>query len=69
MLKVDGDLPEHQHPPQQSEEDAEMIRVDTLPLAGLYEALEALEAEGYGVFVGLWSIAQGMRMKEMMGQF
>jgi hypothetical protein len=27
LPQVDGDLPEHQHPPQQSQDDAEMIKV------------------------------------------
>jgi hypothetical protein len=41
--------------------------VETLRLEGLFEALQEQEAQGHAVFVGLWAIAQGMRMKQMMG--
>lgn len=40
---------------------------ETLPLDGLYESLQKLEGDGYGVFVGLYAIAQGMRLNAMIG--
>lgn len=67
MLQIDGDAPEHQKPPQQSEEDAQMIKVDTIPLSRLYDSLVDMEAQGYGVWVGLWNIAQTLKMKDFMG--
>lgn len=65
-MQVDMDAPENADP-QQSEDDALMgIQLDTLPLHGLYEALQEKEAQGYAIWVGLWSIAQGMRLSSLM---
>ena len=66
-MQVDTGAPENMDP-QQCEDDVLMgITLDTLPLNGLYEALQELEGQGYAVWVGLWSIAQGMRLAQGLG--
>eukprot|EP00798_Chlamydomonas_sp_ICE-L_P022351 gene22351-29444_t len=48
-------------------EDAGAITIETLPINGLYEALKKLEdEEGFAIWVGLYSIAQGMRINSLM---
>lgn len=39
---------------------------ELLPLGSLYESLQKLEGEGFGVFVGLYGLAQGMRLRQMI---
>lgn len=64
FVEVDGDAP----PSPQALEEDETIEVVEVPLDGrLEERLRGFEAEGYGVWVGLHSIAQGMRMGAMYG--
>lgn len=65
--QVDGDALNNQHPSKQSEEDSEFITVDTIPLNGLYDHLQQLEKKGFGVWVGLWAIAQGVRLNQLIG--
>ena len=47
---------------QQSQEDEGAITAMLLSLEHLYEELQRLEQEGYGIYVGLYSIAQGLKM-------
>ena len=42
-------------------------QVSTLPLTGLVDELRSLEAQGYGVWMGLYAIAQGMDVSRAMG--
>lgn len=65
-VQVDGDAPENQNPIQISEEDARLIKREYLSMSNLYEELERLEGEGFGIWAGLWSLAQGMRMAKLM---
>lgn len=65
-VQVDGDAPENQNPIQASEKDARLIRREYLSMLHLYEELERLEGEGFGIWAGLWSFAQGMRMARLM---
>ncbi len=44
-----------------------LLQVELIPVKGLYDTLERLESEGYGIFVGLQCIAQGMRLTSMLG--
>lgn len=66
FIEVDGDAPENQNPIQLGEDDAELIKRDYLSMPNLYEELERLEKEGFGIWVGLWSLAQGMRLAKLM---
>lgn len=65
-VEIDGDAPENAKP-LQSAEDAGMITVETLPLDRLHESLTELEAQGFGIWVGLWSIAQALKMRSWLG--
>eukprot|EP00192_Tetraselmis_astigmatica_P018785 CAMPEP_0117666838 /NCGR_PEP_ID=MMETSP0804-20121206/10607_1 /TAXON_ID=1074897 /ORGANISM="Tetraselmis astigmatica, Strain CCMP880" /LENGTH=258 /DNA_ID=CAMNT_0005474445 /DNA_START=1 /DNA_END=777 /DNA_ORIENTATION=+ len=50
----------------QDKDDAGFISVETLPLDTLLESLEKLEAEGFGVWVGLHSIAQTLKLQSLI---
>lgn len=63
--QIDGDAAENQSPAQCAD-DAGAIEIDTLPLRSLPEALEEQEQAGFAVWVGLWAVAQGMRMQSLM---
>lgn len=60
FLEVDASNQSPQDP-----EDASFITIDYLPIDGLLQSLEALEAEGYGVWSGLYSIAQTLKLQSM----
>ena len=51
----------------QDSEDAGFIQVDTLPLDNLLESLEELESQGYAIWVGLYSIAQTLKLQSLIG--
>ena len=51
----------------QDSEDAGFIQVGTLPLDSLLESLEELESQGYAVWVGLYSIAQTLKLQSLIG--
>mmetsp|Transcript_44379 Transcript_44379/g.112285 ORF Transcript_44379/g.112285 Transcript_44379/m.112285 type:complete len:244 (+) Transcript_44379:96-827(+) len=60
FLEVDASNQSLQDP-----EDASFITIDYLPIDGLLESLEKLEAEGYGVWSGLYSIAQTLKLQAL----
>ncbi|GBF94734.1 ADP-ribose pyrophosphatase [Raphidocelis subcapitata] len=64
FVEVDGDVP----PAPQALEEDESIEVELLELGpGLAASLAGFEAEGFAVWVGLHSIAQGMGLAAMYG--
>ncbi len=67
-FQVDGDALEGAPPPQQALEEDESIEVELVPLGrDLEERLAGFEARGYGVWVGLHAIAQGLKLGAMFG--
>ncbi|KIY95996.1 ADP-ribose pyrophosphatase [Monoraphidium neglectum] len=68
FVEVDGDAYEGGQPAPQALEEDETIEVALLPLdADLEGRLLALEGQGHPVWVGLHSIAQGMKLGAMFG--
>jgi len=65
FAQIDGDAPENQDPVQCAD-DAGAIQIDMLPLRSLPEALAEQEVAGFAVWVGLWAVAQGMRLSSLM---
>jgi len=51
---------------RQDKEDEGAITVELLPLDGLLETLNKLEGEGYAVWVGLYSIAQTLKLQSIL---
>ena len=62
---MDADAPENQHPTQ-AHDDAGLISLETLSVSDLWTELQRLEAEGFAIWVGLWTFAQGMRINSLM---
>jgi hypothetical protein len=66
--QVDGDALEGGRPAPQALEEDETISVELVPLGpDLGERLRAFEAHGFGVWVGLHALAQGMQLGAMYG--
>lgn len=51
---------------EQDAEDAGFIKVGMLPLDDLMGSLERLEAEGFAIWVGLYSIAQTLKLQSIL---
>jgi hypothetical protein len=68
IIQIDGDdMDSSGIKLQQSQEDEGAITTMLLPLEHLYGELQRLEKDGCGIFVGLYSIAQGLRMAAALG--
>ena len=66
-VDVDLDAPENQQPRQRLE-GSEFITVLRVPVRGLRSALDGLNARGYHIFAGLYTMALGMEMAEAAEQ-
>ena len=51
----------------QSDEDNKLISVEAIPFDNLHEQLRKMEKEGFGIFAGLYGIAQGLRLRGLLG--
>ncbi|GLC45501.1 hypothetical protein PLESTM_001742600 [Pleodorina starrii] len=67
FAEIDPDLPENRNPKQSSEDRKMGITKVWLPLKNLHQTLAQYEAQGWGVFAGLYAVAHGMYIKERMG--
>ncbi|KAG2451773.1 hypothetical protein HYH02_003552 [Chlamydomonas schloesseri] len=67
FAEIDPELPENKNP-KQSKEDRKMgITREWLPLKNLHHTLAAFEAQGWGVFAGLYAVAHGFYLRERLG--
>jgi len=61
-VEVDGDAAQNNELREPSADDASTIAIELLPLSTLREALQNLEAEGFGIKAMLSAFAQGLAM-------